>query len=180
LKKIEELKLNVLNEDEFYDLINSTGQNLSHSAGKIVPTVAAKQRTPPRIKAEQTITSEKESKNIAGKTSKVSGSDIQLWTEKYKPVRPSELIGNKGMADKLEIWLKSWNESLKNGFKKGDFRAALLSGPPGIGKTTTAHMVSHLAGYDVIEFNASDTRNKKSIQVYFFHAECRERNYTIG
>lgn len=46
----------------------------------------------------------------------------------------------------------------------GVFRAALLSGPPGIGKTTTAHLVAKQCGYKVIEMNASDTRNKKLLE----------------
>lgn len=33
-----------------------------------------------------------------------------------------------------------------------------------MGKTTTAHLVSKHLGFDVIEFNASDTRNKKLLQ----------------
>lgn len=40
------------------------------------------------------------------------------------------------------------------------FKAALLSGPPGVGKTTTAQVVCKELGYDLLEFNASDTRNK--------------------
>jgi len=43
-------------------------------------------------------------------------------------------------------------------------RAALLSGPPGIGKTTAARLVAEAAGYQVIEFNASDTRSAKSLR----------------
>lgn len=45
------------------------------------------------------------------------------------------------------------------------FKAALLSGPPGVGKTTTAHLVAKQLGFDIIEFNASDTRNKKLLQI---------------
>ena len=35
----------------------------------------------------------------------------------------------------------------------------LLSGPPGLGKTTLAHVVAQHAGYDVFEINASDARS---------------------
>jgi replication factor C subunit 1 len=39
----------------------------------------------------------------------------------------------------------------------------LLSGPPGIGKTSSARLVSRLLGYEVLETNASDVRNKAAI-----------------
>lgn len=44
------------------------------------------------------------------------------------------------------------------------FKAALLSGPPGIGKTTTATLVCKELGYDTVEFNASDTRSKRLLK----------------
>lgn len=40
-----------------------------------------------------------------------------------------------------------------------------MSGPPGIGKTTAAHLIAKLAGYNIIEMNASDTRSKKLLEV---------------
>lgn len=40
----------------------------------------------------------------------------------------------------------------------------LISGPPGIGKTTAAHVTAKLAGYNVIELNASDVRSKKLLE----------------
>lgn len=43
----------------------------------------------------------------------------------------------------------------------------MLSGPPGIGKTTTAHLMAKQAGYAVIEMNASDARSKKLIEASF-------------
>ncbi len=49
------------------------------------------------------------------------------------------------------------------GSPHGPFKAALLSGPPGIGKTTTAVLVAKQAGRSVLELNASDTRSKKSL-----------------
>lgn len=44
-------------------------------------------------------------------------------------------------------------------------RAVIITGPPGIGKTTSAHLVAKLAGYTPIELNASDARSKKLIEV---------------
>lgn len=62
-------------------------------------------------------------------------------------------------------------KSYKSGFKKpgkdgiGIFRAVLISGPPGIGKTTAAHLAAKQAGYQPLELNASDARSKKLIEV---------------
>ncbi|XP_054849464.1 chromosome transmission fidelity protein 18 homolog [Eublepharis macularius] len=39
------------------------------------------------------------------------------------------------------------------------FKVALLCGPPGLGKTTLAHIIAKHAGYSVVEMNASDDRN---------------------
>ena len=44
------------------------------------------------------------------------------------------------------------------------FKAALLSGPPGVGKTTSASLVCQEKGFTYIELNASDARNKKTLQ----------------
>ncbi|GJN92543.1 hypothetical protein Rhopal_005573-T1 [Rhodotorula paludigena] len=97
----------------------------------------------------------------------------QLWTTKYAPQRLAEICGNKGHVEKLQRWLEAWPKSLASGFKKpgadamNTFRCVLISGPPGIGKTTSAHLVAKLLGYDVLELNASDTRSKKLLEEAF-------------
>lgn len=80
-----------------------------------------------------------------------------LWADKYKPKSTKDLVGNPTQIKKLVDWLKSWTP-------KTVPKAALLSGNAGIGKTSTALLVTRECGYDAIEFNASDTRSKSAIQ----------------
>ncbi|NXF66923.1 CTF18 protein, partial [Ciccaba nigrolineata] len=43
--------------------------------------------------------------------------------------------------------------------KRPKYKVALLCGPPGLGKTTLAHVIAKHAGYNAVEMNASDDRS---------------------
>ncbi|XP_037814691.1 replication factor C subunit 1 [Lucilia sericata] len=105
--------------------------------------------------------------------------DMMAWVDKYKPASVKDIIGQQGAASnvaKLTNWLSKWyiNHDGKkklqkpNPWAKNDdgsfYKAALLSGPPGIGKTTTATLVCKELGFDAVEFNASDTRSKRLLK----------------
>jgi len=96
--------------------------------------------------------------------------DSRLWTTKYAPTSLGQICGNKAVVEKIQRWLQMFPKNLRTNFKlagkdgSGVFRAVMLHGPPGIGKTTAAHLVAKLEGYDVVERNASDTRSKKLIE----------------
>jgi replication factor C subunit 1 len=81
-----------------------------------------------------------------------------LWADKYRPKQISDLIGNDKNIKRVVQWIKK--------FKKGktEYRALFLYGPPGIGKTTIAHIILKKFGYEIIEFNASDVRSQKSVR----------------
>ena len=104
----------------------------------------------------------------------------QLWVDKYKPTNLKSVIGQQGDKSnmkKLLTWMRNWpkNHLFNNGKKPqrpslyardddGSWaKAALLSGPPGVGKTTTSYLVAKELGLDIMELNASDTRSKKML-----------------
>ncbi|KAL8671852.1 MAG: hypothetical protein Q9168_003668 [Polycauliona sp. 1 TL-2023] len=105
-----------------------------------------------------------------GNVSSSPSIDSRLWTVKYAPTATSMICGNKAQVDKLQAWLRAWPRNLKVKFKmpgkegSGTYRAVIMYGPPGIGKTTAAHLAARLEGYDVVESNASDTRSKKLVE----------------
>lgn len=57
------------------------------------------------------------------------------------------------------------------------YKIALLCGPPGLGKTTLAHVIAVIAGYNVIEVNASDDR---SPEVFHSKLEAATKMHTVN
>jgi len=90
--------------------------------------------------------------------------DIALWVERYAPKRVSDIIGNAEAIRALGTWLDSWSMGMST--PKG----ALVTGPPGIGKTTLANRIASAYGYDIIEFNASNERSASSVKRCFDEA----------
>ncbi|RPB01190.1 P-loop containing nucleoside triphosphate hydrolase protein [Choiromyces venosus 120613-1] len=104
-------------------------------------------------------------------TSKTASQKTLLWTEKYRAKRFTDLVGDERTHRQVLRWFKSWdkivfpsgsNRHMKNGDENEDRelrKILLIHGPPGLGKTTLAHVAAKQAGYDVVEVNASDERS---------------------
>lgn len=186
LETIRKLGVKTIDEDRLFQIIRSLPAN--GGDGKAAAENAAKKAATEQKLKQEAIDMEKREKERqlkAEKEAKASAAarglsaptksqgpkvDDRLWVDKYAPDSMTSVCGNKGQVEKLQNWLRTWHKRQGEGFKKagadgsGIYRAAMLHGPPGIGKTTAAHLVAKLEGFDVVESNASDTRSKKLVE----------------
>ncbi|KIJ58854.1 hypothetical protein HYDPIDRAFT_163015 [Hydnomerulius pinastri MD-312] len=169
--------LKTLSEDEFLELIGTRvgpggpgGAKLDEKTRKKMEKDEEAIRNAAKELERREKQEAKENAAKAGSGSAKPDLTSQLWTTRYAPQNLKEVCGNKGQVEKLQQWLHDWSSSLKADFKKPGktgmnvFRAVLITGSPGIGKTTSAHLCAKLEGFTPIELNASDARSKKLVE----------------
>lgn len=91
---------------------------------------------------------------------------LKLWDKivfdrdpAIKSKKPQTFSKAKGKFQKKEENIPDYDSK---GFPTQ--RVALLSGPPGLGKTTLAHVAARHAGYNIVELNASDDRGPEAFR----------------
>ncbi|KAK4182356.1 putative chromosome transmission fidelity protein 18 [Podospora australis] len=109
-----------------------------------------------------------------------------LWTEKYRAKHFMDLVGDDLTNRQVLRWLKRWDpivfphSAKKTSISRRQQQAQaqgqpleeekphrkilMLHGPPGLGKTTLAHVCARQAGYEVLEINASDDRSRDVVK----------------
>ncbi|KAK9424627.1 putative Replication factor C subunit 1 [Seiridium unicorne] len=184
LAKIQAHNIKTIDENGLFELIRRLPAG--GGSGKGAEKLREKRKAEEEKIKQQAIEMEKEEKarkleaekarklaaarGVTGTAPAATPPTAQLWTVKYAPTQASHICGNKIAVERIQNWLKNWTKSRRYDFQKrgadgmGGYRAVILSGPPGIGKTTAAHLAAKLEGYDVLEQNASDTRSKKMVE----------------
>ena len=108
------------------------------------------------------------------------GVEDRLWVDKYQPQTVKDLIGNEETIKEFQVWLNDWHDVCINGRKKKqnppkrgqswanlpniNARACMVSGPPGIGKSSMVRIIAESCGFGMMEINASDKKSKGVIE----------------
>jgi len=80
-----------------------------------------------------------------------------LWVEKHRPRRIDEVAGNPTAIEELKRWALDWERG------KGG-KPVMLWGPTGVGKGAAAFALAETMGWEVVEMNASDLRNRENVE----------------
>ncbi|MCX8199944.1 MAG: replication factor C large subunit [Candidatus Micrarchaeota archaeon] len=77
--------------------------------------------------------------------------------QKHAPKSLSEFAGNSEVVEEV----RKWALLIESGKRQ---KPLLLYGPSGVGKTALAYALASEMGWEILEFNASDTRNKDNVE----------------
>jgi len=76
------------------------------------------------------------------------------WTKKYEPKKLTEVVGQNSGISQLKHFITSYSPG----------KSILIYGSTGVGKTCAVYAAANELGYEILEVNASDSRNKQEIE----------------
>lgn len=182
-----ERNISDLSEGEFFDMIDygveeeALASSFSSPSSFGPPPAKRAKKSPPPAPLSLPSPSSAPSYSSSSSSTSTSSSGsfgTALWTDKYRPRSHNDLIGNPFAFKKIHDFLADWHTPPVLARGKGSraanqatrsdsfIRALLVSGSPGVGKTSAVHVIAEELGFKPVEFNASDTRSKLSLQAH--------------
>lgn len=136
-----------------------------------------RKRTPKRSRNPESDSVSSEGRNQLDVASKLESDEQEAWTDKYKPSRTHPFIGSASTISELRSWLLRWKEKnmQTSRSKPHDLlsdsedstecvsNCFLLTGPPGVGKTSSVYYLAEELGFKVLEVHASSERAGRRI-----------------
>jgi len=184
LKKAKEKRVDVIDEEQLFEMIRTLPQKPPPKAkpsgraskgGKggrdSISSIAAARGAAAHTRPTAS-TSTSSSSSITSSSSTTPSvppqrpSNGELFVDKYAPRCGADLVGNNASIQKLKKHLLNW-DNIKNVAVKTTStvkKGVLLSGNPGIGKTSAVRVVAQEMGFNVVELNASDARSQKRLR----------------
>lgn len=182
LQKLKQFKTLIIDEDGLFSMISATAPSADAGGDGDADDTDEKKQEKATGRSELPAKNKKLPGAISktevseARRSKVSSSDSELWVERYKPTGVEDLVANPKICEQIGSWLRNWRANhmtadvmpaaRRAGGSSGsdeDHPALLLCGPPGIGKTSAACVICRANGYEPLELNASDVRNKNGV-----------------
>ncbi len=78
-----------------------------------------------------------------------------MWVRKYSPKNLREFVNQKSGVASFLKWFENW---------KNERKPCIITGPPGVGKTSFVYAFAKERNLEVIELNASDFRDAGSLK----------------
>ncbi|KAL6947149.1 hypothetical protein ACO0QE_002021 [Hanseniaspora vineae] len=163
-------KKNIITGDSEY------GININKLLDKINKDKISVEKTSQKDPSELTT-----NKDVSKTSQKERAIADKLWVEKYRPHNFFNLVGNERLNRRILKWLKHWDpvvfaealhesfydkeELLSDPFQRPNKKILMIHGPPGIGKTSVAHVLATQCGFNIMEINASDERSGDKIKM---------------
>uniref|UniRef100_A0A7S3VUG6 BRCT domain-containing protein n=1 Tax=Dunaliella tertiolecta TaxID=3047 RepID=A0A7S3VUG6_DUNTE len=149
----------LIDEDGLFSLIRATSHLVPKEEAPPLPKPDAPSLTPAAAAAGPSRAAASSPAMQVARPPPSVPAESQLWVDKHKPRTSKDLVGNQGHIRTLQQWLLGWEAVQLHGAEAGTAgtqarpkdlskKAVLIAGPPGTGKTSTAHIISRWVHWD--------------------------------
>ena len=99
----------------------------------------------------------------SGGSNSINSASIDMWSLKYEPHVPTDLIIHKKKVEEVKVWLETHLHSLASSSATMG-KMLVVTGPPGCGKTRTLRVLGESLGFSITEWQAQAEASDQEIR----------------